>query len=48
MHNLTNQQKLPTCNMVNRAQVVRRIIKVPVAITEHAVIGPGTNHFANE
>lgn len=48
LHNFASHQKLTTSHMVDREQGIGYSVKVPVTITEHAVISPCSYDLANE
>jgi hypothetical protein len=41
-------KKLPAGHMVDGAQLIGRVFKVPAPVTEHARIRPGPDHLADE
>ena len=40
--------ELPACDIVNGPQLVRRIIKDPVSVTEYPIIAPGGDDIAHK
>jgi hypothetical protein len=48
LNRLARHHELTARHVVDRAQIIRRVVKVPVAVAENAVVGPGTGHLAYE